>query len=133
MKTVSVDTIQGWLLTNLTEQLGIGPQDIDIRKPVTEYGLDSITGVSLAGDLEDWLRLQLSPTVLWDYPTIESLALHLAEESDRGSEQHDLSHIDQARDGDDMLSQEYAEQLLAKLDELSDEDVDSLLDGLLAA
>jgi len=29
--------------------------------------------------LEDWLGLTIDPTVVYDYPTIEALAKHLAE------------------------------------------------------
>jgi len=34
----------------------------------------------LSGDLEAWLGRELSPSLIYDYPTIESLARHLAEE-----------------------------------------------------
>ncbi|HSG44978.1 MAG TPA: amino acid adenylation domain-containing protein, partial [Anaerolineales bacterium] len=43
--------------------------------------LGSIQAVSLTGDLEVFLDRTLSPTLAWDYPTIELLADHLA--SDR--------------------------------------------------
>ncbi len=34
----------------------------------------------MTGDLEDWLGCELDPTLLYDYPTIDALAWHLAEE-----------------------------------------------------
>jgi acyl carrier protein len=40
--------------------------------------MDSMQAMHLSGDLADWLGQQLSPTVVWDYPTIELLASHLA-------------------------------------------------------
>src|SRR5215510_13717440 len=80
MQAIHHTTIQSWLTTRLAEQFGLAPEDIDVRKPFTEYGLDSIVGVFLAGDLEEWLGLKLSPTVLWDYPTTETLAHYLAAE-----------------------------------------------------
>jgi acyl carrier protein len=34
----------------------------------------------MSGDLEDWVGRKIDPTLLYDYPTIETLAQHLAEE-----------------------------------------------------
>ncbi len=54
---------------------------IDPRQPFTYYGLGSVQAVSLTGDLEVFLNRKLSPTLAWDYPTIESLANFLANDS----------------------------------------------------
>jgi acyl carrier protein len=75
--------IQEWLLANLSKSLNLGPAEIDVREPFASYGLSSIASVSLTADLEDWLQLELSPTLAWDHPSIELLALHLAEELGR--------------------------------------------------
>jgi acyl carrier protein len=134
MQSMNIESIQTWLITNIAEHLGIEPQDINVWKPLTEYGLDSITGVSLAGDLEDWLGLQLSPTLLWDHPTIEELAYHLAAEGNgKPVMTEGTYHTNQAYDAGVIIDREQAERLLAKLDQLSDADVDVLLGNLVAA
>jgi acyl carrier protein len=71
--------IQSWLISNISAVVEVDAQTIDIRKPLEYYGMDSMQAMHLSGDLEDWLGRQLSPTVVWDYPTIELLARHLAE------------------------------------------------------
>src|ERR1700694_4295191 len=76
------EAIQDWLLAQLSSVLDVEPQDIDIREPFTSYGLTSVDAVGLSGDLEEWLGLSLSPTLAYDYPTIETLARHLAGERD---------------------------------------------------
>jgi len=130
---VQGEVIQSWLITHLAEQVGIAPQDIDVHKSFTEYGLDSIVGVSLAGDLEDWLGLVLSPTLLWDYPTIETLAWYLAEEIKDGRQREKSTERCNREASEDVrVNRESAAQLLAKVDELSDADVDTLLGSLLA-
>jgi acyl carrier protein len=132
MQTIQADTIQSWLTTHLAEHLGLSPEDIDMRKPFTEYGLDSMVGVFLAGDLEDWLGLQLSATVLWEYPTTEMLATYLATELQRqGREVKEAENAPQLSFGDPSLAPQEAEELLARLDGLSDEEVDRLLHNLL--
>src|SRR5207249_2733002 len=42
------------------------------------FGLGSLQAVGLAGDLQEWLGRPLSPTLVYEYPTIEALAQHLA-------------------------------------------------------
>ena len=75
---LTVEAFQAWLVSHLAELLKIAPQEIDIRAPFDRYGLDSAEAVLLTGDLEDWLGRQLSPSLLYDYLTIEALAQHLA-------------------------------------------------------
>ncbi|HLO85985.1 MAG TPA: beta-ketoacyl synthase N-terminal-like domain-containing protein [Nostocaceae cyanobacterium] len=71
-------TIQAWLISKVAEQLQILPAEIDIQQPLAQYGLSSMIAVSLAGEVQEWLGVQVSPTLLYDYPTIELLAGHLA-------------------------------------------------------
>jgi len=77
--TPNEEEIQLWLISNISAVVEVDPQTIDIHKPLEYYGMDSMQAMHLSGDLEDWLGRQLSPTVVWDYPTIELLARHLAE------------------------------------------------------
>src|SRR6266700_6422160 len=74
------NSISDWLVARLAEVLGFSPQDIDIREPLTNFGLTSRDAVGLSGDLEEWLGRRLSPTLAYEYPTIETLAWHLAGE-----------------------------------------------------
>ena len=53
-----------------------------MRRPFAGFGLGSLQAVGLAGDLEDWLGRPLSPTLVYEHPTIEALARHLAGEPD---------------------------------------------------
>ena len=71
-------TIEVWLVSKLSERLGIEPTEIDIREPLASYGLGSTEAVSLAGELAEWLGQQLPPALVYEYPTIELLARHLA-------------------------------------------------------
>ena len=70
--------IETWLKSNLAEQIGVAPGDIDPEQNFTLYGLDSMMALMLAGDLEEWLEIPISPTLAWDYQTIRSLSNHIA-------------------------------------------------------
>jgi len=74
----TVEAIQAWLVTQIVERLKADLNRIDAREPLVHYGLDSVQAVSLAEDLGNWLGYQLSPTLAYDYPTIEALAQYLA-------------------------------------------------------
>lgn len=72
--------IQTWIVSYLSELLELAPDEVDVTLPFDSYGLDSAVAVGMTGDLEDWLDTKLDPTLLYDYPTVESFSRHLAEE-----------------------------------------------------
>lgn len=75
---VSVTEIEDWTVAYIADLLEIDPEEIDPALPFDRYGLDSSAAVGLTGDLEDWLGIEIDPTLLYDYPTIDSLAKYLA-------------------------------------------------------
>ncbi|NEQ88092.1 MAG: acyl carrier protein [Moorea sp. SIO2I5] len=79
-QTRTKSEIQDWLVTYVAQLLEITPDEIEIDIPFDGYSLDSATAVGLSGDLEEWLGCEFEPTLLYDYPTIETLAKYLAEE-----------------------------------------------------
>jgi acyl carrier protein len=85
--------LQNWLIEKLAEQLSLDAKTIDVTQPLTRYGLDSIDAVTMVGDLEDWLDMELPSTLFWDHPTIEKSAHYLAENFDVSSA---LSNLDTA-------------------------------------
>lgn len=74
----TAEEIQAWLLARLSRELKLDADRIDVCEPLASYGLDSRAALSLSGEMEEWLGRKLSPTLVWDYPTIEEIALHLA-------------------------------------------------------
>ena len=72
--------IASWLASKLAGPLGIPAEEVDPRKPFATFGLGSLRAVEMAGDLERWLGRAIPPTSLYDHPTIDALARHLAGE-----------------------------------------------------
>ena len=72
------DDIRNWLVTHIAEIVGAEQVNIDPRATFESFGLASRDAIGLSGDLEDWLGRRLSPTLLYQYPTIDALASHLA-------------------------------------------------------
>jgi myxalamid-type polyketide synthase MxaE and MxaD len=80
--STNAEVIRAWLVSKLSERLGVESQEIDIREPFASYGLGSTEAVRLAGELAEWLGRKLSPALAYEYPTIEALARHLAGSAD---------------------------------------------------
>ncbi|MBU7586761.1 MAG: acyl carrier protein [Nostoc sp. TH1S01] len=81
MQTYTVEKIQAWLTSHLAELLGVEVAEIDIQAPLDSYGLDSAQGMLLVAKGGEFLGFQLSPLLLWHYPTIDLLSQRLAEEA----------------------------------------------------
>ena len=77
----SAVAIQTELVQRLAKQLEVSPNQIDSQQSLAYYGLTSRDAVGFLVELEDWLGQNLSPTIIWDYPTIASLSQYLASDS----------------------------------------------------
>jgi acyl carrier protein len=75
----SMAEIQAWMVDYLSELLEVNQDEIDINVPFDRYGLDSSAAVGMTGDLEDWLGIEIDPTVIYDYPTVGALSQHLGQ------------------------------------------------------
>ncbi|HVG32646.1 MAG TPA: beta-ketoacyl synthase N-terminal-like domain-containing protein [Pyrinomonadaceae bacterium] len=72
------EAIQAWLVARIATRASVAAHEVDTRRPFTSYGLDSLAGATLAADLGEWLGRELSPTLVYDYPTIDALSQYLA-------------------------------------------------------
>jgi acyl transferase domain-containing protein/acyl carrier protein len=78
----TAEVIESWLVSRLSEEVGIESREIDVREPFASYGLGSTEMVGLSGELAEWLGRQLSPALVYEFSTIETLARHLAASPD---------------------------------------------------
>jgi phthiocerol/phenolphthiocerol synthesis type-I polyketide synthase A len=70
--------LEAELTTILSGNLLIAEADIDPTLPFAEMGLNSVMAMSIRRDAERLLGIELSATMLWNHPTISSLAAFLA-------------------------------------------------------
>ncbi|XXY48792.1 amino acid adenylation domain-containing protein [Sorangium sp. So ce269] len=73
-----VDHLQEVVLRLVAAALKVSPGDLDVSRPLAQYGLSSKAAIALTGDLEGELKIPVSPTLVYDHPTIAQLALALA-------------------------------------------------------
>ena len=126
--------IQAWLVAQLAERLKMPAKEIDPREPFAAYGMDSLTALMMAGDLETWLGRHLSPSLMYDYPSIEALAQHLAEGTDAtaASEPEQGEQAESCIVPINHIDRETARELLSRVDQLSPEAANALLMDMLA-
>jgi acyl carrier protein len=78
--TPTAEEIRDWIVARVSALTEVPPEEIDVRAPLARHGLDSVTVIALAADLEKWLGYRFRENPLDAHPTIESLAQFLAAE-----------------------------------------------------
>jgi acyl-CoA synthetase (AMP-forming)/AMP-acid ligase II/alkylation response protein AidB-like acyl-CoA dehydrogenase/acyl carrier protein len=119
----NVDSIAAWLVKWIANELKTEIATINPHKSFVHYGLDSVTTIVLISDLEVWLDRSLSPALAWNYPVINGLAEHLAEELN-AAESIDKTPVS-------SIDSNPVDPALIDLDRLSDQEVDALLKQML--
>ena len=74
---VTQDQIEQWLVSYIADLRGIKKEKISRTTILSKYGLDSASAVTLSGDLMDWLKCDVDPTLLYEHPTIQQAAAHI--------------------------------------------------------
>jgi acyl carrier protein len=57
--------------------LQLSDQQIPLDVPLSELGVSSLLGVEIRNRLQSEFRVRMPATVLWNYPTVASLATHI--------------------------------------------------------
>ncbi|MFF2907848.1 beta-ketoacyl synthase N-terminal-like domain-containing protein [Paenibacillus sp. NPDC057934] len=71
--------IRLWLVEQIAEATSVSLEDVPMDEPFLHLGLDSLKAVQITGKIEEKLQRVCSPTLFYDYPTIEQLAHYLHE------------------------------------------------------
>ena len=123
----NVKVIQRWLVAKVAAQLNVTADEIEIDRPLTNYGLDSLAAMSITGELQDCFGRAFSPTLLYDYPSIQNLAQYFVHEAasigglPKGSAERSLQLKKITRDVKIPLS--FAQQRLWFLNQLEGDSV----------
>jgi thioester reductase-like protein len=83
---INAEVVANWLVNNLAEQLEIEPEAIDRCEPIENYGLDSAQAMIVVSRAEKQFGWEISPMLLWHYPTIQALSERLAKEDQTQSQ-----------------------------------------------
>lgn len=70
--------VANWLVARLAELLGLPAREVPTDEPFTGLGVSSLQAVELSDTLQRWAAVELSPTVAYDYPSVDEIAAHVA-------------------------------------------------------
>jgi acyl carrier protein len=74
--TKDLEAMRAWLIERISKALKVkGSMDPDA--PLSKYGLQSIDAVILAMEIEEEVGVELPPTLLWEYNTVNECAAYL--------------------------------------------------------
>jgi len=91
------EEIAAWFVSRLSQDLGLSPEEIDTSLSFAHYGLDSVRAIRLTAALEAWLQREVSPTLAYEYPTIDLLSRQLA--GDGPADKHSVAAAESDSDG----------------------------------
>ncbi len=75
-KHISADELQQWLMQTVARLCNVTAESIHLTEAFTRYGLDSMRGVELSELLSTFLGKSLSPTLVYDFPSIDKVVTH---------------------------------------------------------
>ncbi|SLM32891.1 putative Polyketide synthase modules and related protein [Desulfamplus magnetovallimortis] len=77
ISTEATDKIRSWLIKAVSKYLSLPEHAVDPSASFADHGMNSRTGVELAGEMERWLGREISHTLMWEYPNIDTLSRFL--------------------------------------------------------
>lgn len=74
---MNAKNIEDWMLNTIAENLNTTCDQVRRDAPFTSLGLDSLRLLELSGDLAEFIDCDIPVTLLWEFPTIDSLSQEL--------------------------------------------------------
>lgn len=87
LATVTHDQIVDWCRQHIAALLDFPIERVPVDAEFDSFGLDSAAAVSLVVDLEEWLGTEVSPSLLFEFPTIQAVAGEIIRQRDAAKAQ----------------------------------------------
>jgi len=71
--------LTNWLKAKISEETLVSIDEIQPETPIESLGLDSLSAVSIAYDLEKHIHMSIEPTILWEFTNIKELVKWILE------------------------------------------------------
>ncbi len=89
-EVLNAESVAQWLCLLLTERLGIEPPLVERDRPLTGYGIDSLSALEMTHAVETGLGVKLPLTALLESPTVAELTARIL--AQLASAEHSLRH-----------------------------------------
>ena len=71
------EDLQFWVRRHLGRLVGVAPETIVLERKLSDYGLDSVDAVLMAGELEDHFGIEIDPASFIHFTTFEVMITNL--------------------------------------------------------
>ncbi|MCF2520678.1 acyl carrier protein [Dyadobacter sp. CY351] len=62
--------ISGWIIERIAHHAELNPEKVTTDTDIVNFRLDSLLMVNITSELEEWLGMELSPSIFWEMGTI---------------------------------------------------------------
>jgi acyl carrier protein len=131
--------LESYLRDLIAAKLGLAPSSLDVDSPLNNLGIDSLITLELRIQVERDLGVTVPVTRLLEGPSVTSLSGWLADRIPGRDTRSEPTAAEEQTDSDEKADEQKAEaapargmDLLARVPELSDDDVDELLRKILS-
>ena len=108
------------LRAQVSQVLRIPEDKLDVDAPLTSLGMDSLMGLELRNRIEATLGITVPATLLWTYPTVTALSVHLAGGTHKAaSTEPPHTTVDDTAEIDDMSQDELTRLIAEKFEALA--------------
>jgi acyl carrier protein len=77
--TIGAESVERWCVDYIGRTLNMPPDEIDPNGEFDSLGLDSAIVTAMILDLEEWLGIEIPPSVIFEQTTIGNMAVSLAQ------------------------------------------------------
>lgn len=71
--------ISEWIAVHISKHAGINSSEVAIDADITHFRLDSLILVNITTELEEYVGMELSPSIFWEMRTIAATSQWIAE------------------------------------------------------
>ncbi len=85
-QTIDTAAILSWLQARIAQELNCSVDDVDFDQPMDLLGLDSVSLLWIAGELAEWLEIEITTAMVFENTSLPELSqktyeLYLASQS----------------------------------------------------
>ena len=126
--------VVAYIQEQIAKALGLSTAQLDIDQPLNYVGLDSLMAVELRNQLKSELEVEVSVVQFMEGLSTASLASKVVEQLTPQDDSVAASNQEQPErsNGSSQVQPSTEEKILAKLEQLSDEEVDTMLAAMLS-
>jgi acyl carrier protein len=73
-ESINSSVILSWLQNRIAEELNCGPDEVDLEATFDLLGLDSVSLLWIAGELAEWLKIEITAALIFETNNLPNLS-----------------------------------------------------------